>query len=214
MPIRVLIADDHAVMAEGLRYLIDAQADLTVLECVTNGRQALRTAAELEPDVVVMDIAMPELNGIEATRLTRERTPRTQVVILSMHANPEYVIRALQAGACGYVIKKNAVDEVLAAIRAAHAGQRFLSRQISDSIVDSYIRGIDHVSPVDALSSRERQVLQLVVEGNSTATIATSLALSPKTVETYRGRIMQKLGIEDMPSLVKFAIAHGLTTVE
>lgn len=215
MNINVLIVDDHAVMAEGLRYLIDAQPDLAVTACVHDGREAVRKVVELVPDVVVMDIAMPELNGIEATHLIHERAPDTQVVILSMHSNPEYVLRALQAGARGYVLKKNAADEVLTAIRAVYTGQRFLSRQITEGVIDDYLRSAsDCGNPLDLLSSRERQVLQLLVESKSTSVIADSLALSPKTVETYRSRIMQKLGIEDIPSLVKFAIQHGLTTLE
>lgn len=213
MTINVLIVDDHAVMAEGLRSLIDAQTDLAVMACVTDGREALRKVSELMPDVVVMDVAMPELNGIEATHLIHARVPATQVLILSMHSNQEYVLRALQAGARGYVLKKNAANEVLTAIRAVHAGRRFLSRQITESVIDDYIRGSND-NLLDALSSRERQVLQLLVESKSTLVIAESLSLSPKTVETYRGRIMQKLGIDDMPGLVKFAIQRGLTSVD
>ena len=213
MNIRVLIVDDHVVMAEGLRHLIEAQPDLVVVGCVTDGREALRKGVELRPDVVMMDIAMPELNGIEATRLIGERAPETQVVILSMHSNQEYVLRALQAGARGYVLKKNAADEVLMAIRAVHAGRRFLSAQIAEGVIDDYLRS-GTGSPLDALSSRERQVLQLLVESKATVAIAELLSLSPKTVETYRSRIMQKLSIEDMPGLVKFAIQHGLTSVD
>lgn len=214
MSINVLIVDDHVVMAEGLRYLIDAQADLAVVGCVNDGREALRKVAERMPDVVVMDIAMPELNGIEAAHLIHERSPDTQVVILSMHSNREYVLRALQAGARGYVLKKNAADEVLMAIRSVHSGQRYLSSQITESVIEDYLLRSNSDDPLDALSSRERQVLQLLVEGKSTALIAELLSLSPKTVETYRTRVMQKLDIGDMPSLVKFAIQHGLTTIE
>lgn len=213
MSIKVLIVDDHVVMAEGLRHLIDTQPDLVVVGCVADGREALRTVLELIPDVVMMDIAMPELNGIEATRLIGQRAPQTQVVILSMHSNQEYVLRALQAGARGYLLKKNAAEEVLMAIRTVHSGRRFLSRQIAEGVIDDYLRSGSE-SPLDALSSRERQVLQLLVESKSNAAIAESLSLSPKTVETYRSRIMQKLDINDMPSLVKFAIQHGLTSVE
>lgn len=215
MSISVLIADDHAVMTEGLRHLIDAEPDLVVAGCAADGRDALRKATELLPDVVVMDIAMAELNGIEATHLIRERTPDTQVVILSMHSNQEYVVRALRAGARGYVLKKNAADDVLTAIRAAHAGHRFLSRQLAESMIDDYLCNMGGSGNLlDTLSSRERQVLQLLVESKPTAAIAASLSLSPKTVETYRGRIMQKLGIGDIPSLVKFAIQQGLTTID
>lgn len=213
MTIRVLIVDDHAVMAEGLRSLIEAQDDLTVVDCVGNGREALQRAQAIKPDVVVMDIAMPELNGIDATQLIQERADGTQVIILTMHANPEYVFRALRAGARGYVLKKNAATEVLAAIRAAHTGHRFLSREVSDYVIDDYLQG-GTGNPLEVISSRERQVLQLLAEGKSTINIAESLSLSPKTIETYRGRIMQKLGLSDIPSLVKFAIQHGLTTID
>ena len=213
MRINVLIVDDHVVMAEGLRYLIDAQNDLAVVGCVNDGREALREVVERMPDVVVMDIAMPELNGIEATHLIHERSPDTQVVMLSMHSNREYVLRALQAGARGYVLKKNAAAEVLTAIRSVYSGQRYLSSQITESVIEDYLRS-SRDDPLDSLSSRERQVLQLLVEGKSTVLIAESLSLSPKTVETYRARVMQKLDIGDMPSLVKFAIQHGLTTIE
>ena len=213
MSINVLIVDDHVVMAEGLRHLIDAQADLAVVGCANDGREAMREVAERTPDVVVMDIAMPELNVIEAARLIHERSPDTQVVILSMHSNREYVLRALQAGARGYVLKKNAAAEVLTAIRSVHSGQRYLSSQITEGVIEDYLRSSSD-DPLDTLSSRERQVLQLLVEGKSTVLIAESLSLSPKTVETYRTRVMQKLDIGDMPSLVKFAIQHGLTTIE
>lgn len=213
MNTRVLIVDDHVVMAEGLRHLIEAQPDLVVVACVADGREALRKVVDLRPDVVLMDIAMPELNGIEATRLIGQRAPETQVVILSMHSNQEYVLRALQAGARGYLLKKNAADEVLMAIRAVHSGRRFLSRQIAEGVIDDYLR-TGTGSPLDALSSRERQVLQMLVESKVITVIAESLSLSPKTVETYRSRIMQKLGIDDMPALVKFAIQHGLTSID
>lgn len=213
MSIGVLIVDDHAVMAEGLRYLIDAQPDLTVAGCITDGREAVRKVTELAPDVVVMDIAMPELNGIEATHLIRARAPDTRVVMLSMHSNHEYVLRALRAGARGYVLKRNAADEVLTAIRSVHAGQRFLSRQITECVLDEFLNGTGE-NPLNLLSSRERQVLQLLVESHSIATIAEMLSLSPKTIETYRSRVMHKLGIGDMPNLVKFAIQHGLTTID
>lgn len=213
MCIRVLLVDDHVVMVEGLRALIEAQQDLAVVGCVTNGRDALQQIPELLPDVVVMDIAMPELNGIEATRLICERTPGTRVVILSMHANQEYVQRSLQAGARGYVLKKNAADEVLTAIRSVYSGHSYLSQQIADNVIDEYLRG-GREHPLDVLSSRERQVLQLLVESRTTAVIAETLSLSPKTVETYRTRIMQKLDIGDIASLVKFAIQHGITTLE
>ena len=214
MSITVLIVDDHPVVSEGLRSLIEAQDDLRVVACVSDGREAVNKARELKPDVVLMDIAMPNLNGIEATHLIRARLETTQVVILSMHSNQEYVLRALQAGARGYVLKKSASKEVVEAIRTAHKGGRYLSQKLVEGAIDDLLRGGSITDPLDVLSSRERQVLQLLVEGKSNAVIARSLFLSPKTVETYRARVMQKLNIDDIPSLVKFAIQHGITPLE
>jgi DNA-binding NarL/FixJ family response regulator len=217
MSIRVFLADDHAVVRDGLRVLLEAQDDISVVGVAANGRQAVDQVRKLRPDVVVMDIAMPELNGIEATRQISESCPSTQVVILSMHSSPEHVFRALQAGARGYLIKESAGKEVGVAVRALHAGRRYFSRQITDTVIDDYIHQrqfSSDQSPLGSLSPREREVLQLVVEGKSSVEIAEILFLSPKTVETYRSRIMEKLGIHDLPGLVKFAIQHGLTTLE
>ena len=217
MPIKVFLADDHAVVRDGLRALLEAQADITVVGDAADGRQAVDQVRKLRPDVVVMDIAMPDLNGIEATQQIRESCPSTRVVILSMHSSPEHVFRALQAGARGYLIKESAGKEVAVAVRALHAGRRYFSRQITDTVIDDYIHQrqfSSDQSPLGSLSPREREVLQLVVEGKSSAKIANTLYLSIKTVETYRSRVMEKLGIHDLPGLVKFAIQHGLTTLE
>lgn len=214
MAIRVLIVDDHSVLAEGLRHLIDAQDDLEVVGCAGDGRTALRMAAELKPDLVLMDISMPELGGIEAARLIHERAPAVQVVMLSMHMQRDYVLRALRAGARGYLLKQSAGAEIPAAIRAVHMGRRYLSAEIAESVIDEYLRIGSGEDPLDALSSRERQVLQMLTEGHATGIIAQALSLSPKTVETYRARIMHKLGIANMQGLVKFAIQQGLTTVD
>ena len=210
MTIRVLLADDHAVVREGLRALLAASAGISVVGEVGNGREALRRAEELRPDVVVMDIAMPELNGIEAAAMIRSRCPATQVVILSMHSSSEHVYRALAAGAAGYVLKSSVGAEVISAVQTVHMGRRYLS----PALLEAYTTGVQDLvraSPLDSLSTREREVLQLVVEGKSSAEIAVLVQLSPKTVETYRSRIMQKLGVHDVPSLVKFALHHGIT---
>jgi DNA-binding NarL/FixJ family response regulator len=215
--ITVLLADDHAVVRDGLRLLLEAQPDLSVIGDAANGREAVRQAARLCPDVVVMDIAMPELNGIEAAREIGEVCPSTQIIILSIHSTTEHVFRALQAGARGYLLKESAGIEVVNAVRAVHAGHRYLSQKISDSLVDDYVRqrqAAEAKSPLARLSPREREVLQLVVEGKSSAEIADTLSLSVKTVETYRTRLMHKLGVSDLPALVKFAIQHGLTPLE
>lgn len=212
MNIRVLLADDHTVMRAGLTTLIETGAAATVVAAVANGRAAVEAAVGLQPDVVVMDISMPDLNGIEATLLIRQRCPATQVVILSMHSSREQVHRAFAAGASGYVLKDAAGTEVLAAVRAAAGGRRYLSRAIGDFAREGH--AATPAGPLASLSSRERQVLQFVVEGKSSAEIARLVHLSPKTVETYRSRLMKKLGVEDLPALVKFAIQHGITALD
>lgn len=217
MSIKVFLADDHAVVREGLRFLLEAQADITVVGDAANGREAVRQVEKLKPDVVVMDIAMPELNGIEATQQIRESCPTTQVVILSMYTTTEHISRALKAGAQGYVVKESAGKEVVEAVRAVHTGHHYMSRWISETMIDHYVsltRSTPTQSPLEKLSSREREVLQLVVEGKSSAEIAEVLFLSVKTVETYRSRLMQKLGVRDLPGLVRFAIQHGLTPLK
>ena len=209
--IRVILADDHAVVRDGLRVLLEAQSDVEVVGAAANGRQAVRLVGELRPDVVVMDIAMPELNGIEATQQIHDALPATQVLVLSMHSTTEHIFRALQAGARGYLLKDSAGAEVVDAVRVVHAGRRYLSQKIASTVVDDYISERQRASPLDSLSRRERQILQLVAEGKSSAEAAAMLFLSPKTVDTYRSRMMQKLDIGDLPSLVKFAIQHGVT---
>ena len=217
MAIRVFLADDHGVVRDGLRLLLEAQEDITVVGDAADGREAVRQVQELGPDVVVMDIAMPELNGIEATYQLREMCPAIQIVILSIHSATEHILRALRAGARGYLLKESAGTEVVEAVRAVHAGRRYLSQRISDTVIDGYLRqdpGDRVRSPLESLSPREREVLQLVVEGKTSAEIGKILFLSPKTVETYRSRLMQKLGINGLPGLVKFALQHGLIPLE
>jgi DNA-binding NarL/FixJ family response regulator len=210
MTIRVLLADDHAVLRDGVAALLQAQEDITVVAHAQDGREAVRKAAELKPDVAIMDIVMPELDGIEATRLVHQSSPLTQVVILSMYSTTEHIFRALQAGAKGYLLKESAGAELVAAVRSVHTGRRYLSQKITETVVDDYIREHQPTDPLGKLSSRERQILQLVAAGKSTADIAHTLFLSPKTVDTYRSRLMQKLDIDSLAGLVKFAIACGL----
>ena len=214
MAIRVLLADDHAVVRDGLKAILEAQGHITVVGEASDGRKAVGQAKKLRPDVVVMDIAMPELNGIEATHQIRESCPSTQVVILSMYSSSEHIYRAIKAGAQGYLLKESAGKEVLAAVYAVHAGKRYMSQQITETMIDDYMHHRDTTepkSPLDLLSPREREVLQLVVEGKSGKEIAHVLHLSAKSVATYRSRLMQKLGLRDLPGLVKFAIQHGIT---
>ena len=214
MPIRILIADDHGVVAEGLKHLIEAQPDMQVVGTVGDGREAVRLAREAQPDVVLMDLSMPELNGADATRAIIERDSRCRVIVLSMYAEREYVRRALKAGASGYVVKRSAAKEVVDAIRAVHKGNRYLSRQLADTVIDQVLNKTAATDALERLSSRERQVLQMLAEGSAVADIATALSLSPKTVETYRARMMEKLEIRDFAGLVKFAIQHGITALD
>lgn len=214
MVIRVLIADDHAVVAEGLRFVVEAQSDMRVVACVQDSREAVRLAIEMRPDVVLLDHAMPLLNGAEATRLIRERRPETRVIILSMYSNQVHVMGALQAGAAGYVAKKSAAKEVVEAIRTVHRGGRYLSKELVDAVIDQISHKAPSADLVQRLSSRERQVLQMLAEGHAVPDIAATLSLSPKTVETYRARMMEKLNIHDVATLVKFAIQHGITPLE
>jgi len=213
MTIAVFIADDHSVVREGLANLLAAQPDLRVVGTAAEGREAVRQVVQLQPQVVILDIAMPQMNGIEAAREIRERAPQSRVVILSMYSSAEHVFHALEAGARAYVLKESAASEIVAAVRAAHAGRRYLSPKVAEIMADMVERSSAE-SPLSRLSARERQVLQLVAEGHSSAQIAALLHLSPKSVDTYRSRVMQKLHLGDVASLVKFAIQHGLTSLE
>ena len=217
MSITVFLADDHAVVRDGLRYMLGAQPDIRVVGDTADGREAVKRGVELQPDVVIIDINMPELNGIEASIQILNECPIIKIIILSMYATEEHIFRALKAGVRGYLLKETAGIEVVDAVRAVYEGSRHLSEKISDKVIDNYVRqreGAEARGPLEKLSPREREVLQLVVEGKSSAEIAEILCLSPKTVETYRSRMMQKLGISDLATLVKFAIQQGLTPLE
>jgi DNA-binding NarL/FixJ family response regulator len=214
MTITVLIADDHGVLAEGLRHLLSSQPEMNVIGLAENGRDAVRCVMDSAPDIVLMDHGMPVLNGTEATRLIRDRCPGTRVIMLSMHSDAIHVYRALQAGATGYIVKKSVAKEVVEAIWAVHRGGRYISRQLADSVIDHVVHRSAPDDPLERLSSRERQVLQLLAEGHSVAEIAATLSLSPKTVETYRARMMEKLGIYELAGLVRFAIQQGVTLLE
>jgi DNA-binding NarL/FixJ family response regulator len=213
MPIRILIADDHGVVAEGLKHLVEAEADMEVVACVGDGREAVQLARDVQPDVVLMDLSMPELNGADATRAILQRDPKCRVIVLSMYAQREYVRRALKAGAAGYVVKRSAAKEVVEAIRAVHAGQRYLSPRVADVVLEDYSDDKQD-DPLARLSAREREVLQLLAEGRAGAEIAQRLSLSQKTVETYRARLVEKLGIRDLAGLVRFAIQRGLVSLD
>jgi DNA-binding NarL/FixJ family response regulator len=207
--ISVLLADDHGVLRDGVRRLLEASADIKVVGAADDGVEAVKKAAGLQPDIVVMDISMPDMNGFEATRRILERAPATGVVILSMHSSAEMAREAFTAGARGYVLKESAGDEVVRAVRAVAAGRRFVGEGVAYNV-----HAVGAASGIPRLTAREREVLPLIVNGKSNAEAAVILGLSPRSVETYRLRLMQKLGIKDLPTLVKFAIRHGMTTLE
>ncbi len=212
MTIKVLLADDHGIITDGLRALINGQGDMKVVAVADNGLDAVRRSIDARPDVVVMDQAMPEMNGTEAAQMIRARRSATRVVILSMHSNPEHVQRALHAGVNGYVLKASAGDEVVSAIRAVHAGRRYLSAPLTEQLLDRMLDRAD--DPLSRLSVRERQVLKMLAEGQPVVRIAAKLSLSRKTVETYRERTMEKLKLANLPALVKFALKKGIIALD
>ncbi|HUA17758.1 MAG TPA: response regulator transcription factor [Bryobacteraceae bacterium] len=210
---RVVLADDHTLIRAGLRMVVDAQSDLSVVGEAEDGRAAVATAQSLKPDVMVMDIGMPNLNGIEACRQIRESLPDTQVVMLSMHSDEGYVLRALKAGAKAYLLKDSAEADLARAIRSAAAGKSFFSPAVGKVLLEDYMRKLQRTGAEDSydlLSSREREILQLVAEGNSSKDIANLLDLSVYTVETHRARIMQKLNLRSIPELILYAVRKGV----
>ncbi len=214
MTINVLIADDHTILAEALSYVLQAQSDIQIIAHAINGRSAIRKTEELRPDVVLMDVLMPELNGIEATRAIREQMKEVQVVVLSAFSSPDHVVRAIRAGARGFVVKRATCNELIDAIHNVNHGRTYFDRSIPQAVVANAFRDNMTKDLLELLSMRERHVLQLVVEGKSATEIARSLSLSPKSVETYRSRMMQKLNLRKLPELVKFAIRNGITTLD
>lgn len=215
--ISVFLADDHPVVRDGLKHVLNTQSDLTVVGEAENGRDTLAQLDQQCPDIVIMDISMPNLNGIEATRQIHNICPDTRIIILSMHSSTKLVFRALQAGASGYLLKGSANNEIITAVRAVYVRQQYICEKILEQLPTKDIdqlKRLDLYDPLDVLSPREREVLQLVVEGKSSAEIAEQLYISVKTVETYRYRLMRKLNIDDLPTLVKFAVQHNLTSLE
>lgn len=206
--IRIVLADDHGVVRQGFRRILDAQPDMEIVGEASNGKEALELAAKFTPDVVVMDVAMPELNGIEATRRMSEAAPRTRVLALSMHKDSVYVREILRAGARGYLLKDAVDDDLIAAVRAVSRGEGYLSPGVADAVLTDYRQHV--TDPIDLLTSREREVLQLIAEGRTNKEIATSLNLSVYTVDAHRGRIMEKLNLHSTGELVRFAIRKGL----
>ncbi len=215
--VRVLLAEDHTIVRKGLRSLLNGEAGIEVIGEAEDGREAVEKVQQLLPDVVLMDIAMPGLNGLEATRQIKKRFPEVQVLILTMHANEEYVFQILRAGASGYVVKQAAPTELISAIRAAYRGDSFLSPSISKTIIQEYIRQAEAMAEkesYDKLTNREREVLQLIAEGRSNREIAGLLHISVKTVETHRANLMAKLDIHSTAELTQYAIRKGMISTD
>ena len=211
--LRILLADDHNLIRAGLRLVVAQQPDFIVAGEADNGRQAVAMAEALAPDVVVMDVGMPELNGIEACHQIREKLPDTQVVMLSMHSDEAYVLRALKAGARAYLLKDSAEADLARAIRAVAEGKSFFSPAVGKVLLEDYMRKLERTGAEDSyelLSPREREVLQMVAEGKSSKEIASSLNLSVYTVETHRAKIMQKLNLKSVPELILYAVRKGI----
>lgn len=213
--VRIVLADDHTIMRHGLRLVLERQPDFSVIGEASNGREAIDLVIRETPDVVIMDIAMPLLNGIEATRRINEERLRTAVVILSMHADEGYILKALRAGARGYLLKDSADVDLIQAVRAVNAGKAFFSPAVSKVLADDYLRqmrqqGVD--DPYDLLTPRERELLQLIVELKSTKDIAALLNLSPHTIDTHRANLMQKLNVHSTAELILYAVRKGVIT--
>ncbi|MDA8188808.1 MAG: response regulator transcription factor [Dehalococcoidales bacterium] len=215
--IKVLVVDDHTILREGIRVLLEAQPDIEVVAEASNGREAVDRVRALSPDVVLMDIGMPSMNGLEATRQIRKYNPDTQVVVLTMHDNEEYIFQILNAGAAGYVLKRAAAKDLVSAIRSVYQGGSFLHPTIAKKLIRDYLRRVGEDSDkliCDGLTDREREILKLIAEGNTSQQIADVLCLSVKTVQTHRTHIMDKLDIHDRTELVKYAIRKGLVGID
>jgi DNA-binding NarL/FixJ family response regulator len=209
MPLRILLADDHTIMRNGLRLLLERQSDFTVVGEASNGREAVELADLKSPDIIIMDVAMPMMNGIEATARITAASPKAAVIILSMHSDESYVLRALKAGARGYLLKDSAEGDLIAAVHAVAANKAFFSPAVSKVLAEDYLRQMQQrgvEDSYDLLTARERELLQLIAEGRSTKDIATLLNLSPYTVETHRGNLMSKLNVHSVPELILYAV--------
>jgi DNA-binding NarL/FixJ family response regulator len=214
-PLRVLLADDHNLVRAGIRSLLESLADVYVVAEACDGQQALALVESHQPHVAMLDIAMPGLNGLEVTCRLAEEHPYVRVIILSMYATEEYILRALRSGAAGYLLKDADAAELALAIGAVSAGETYLSPEVAKHLAD-YVRriGEDVTSPLEQLTPRQREVLQLIAEGHTTREIAQVLGISPKTVATYRAQLMERLDIHDIAGLVRYAIQTGVVTIE
>jgi DNA-binding NarL/FixJ family response regulator len=212
MPLTLLLADDHQIVRQGLRAILNNVADFRLVGEAADGPEAVRLAERLEPDVLLLDLMLPGLNGLEVARHLTRRPSRTRILILSMHANEAYVFEALRAGATGYVVKDSSADELVQAIRKTAQGVRYLSRSISETALSAYIEMAEGepLDPIKTLTFREREVLQMTVEGHSAAEIAQRLFISRRTVETHRANMMRKLGVRNQRELTRCAVQNGI----
>ena len=212
----VLVADDHTILRQGIKSLLANEEEIEVIGEAKNGREALTIIEETLPDVILMDIAMPGLNGLEATRRIKKKFPRMKVLVLTMYTNEEYIFQILNAGANGYLVKETAFQDLISAIKAVYKNEAFMSPSISKKVINSYIKRAqnDEKETCEILTTREREILQLIAEGNSSKKIAELLFISPKTVETHRTHIMDKLNIHNRTGLVKYAIRKGIVDVD
>ena len=211
--IRILLVDDHTILRDGLRALLERQTDMSVVAEAGDGREAVHLAAEQKPDVVLMDIGMPNMNGIEATRRIVAANSKTAVVILSMHQDESYVLRSMKAGARGYLLKDSLRSDVIQAIRAVCGGRSFLTPKISQMLQEDYVRNLEHRGlddSYDLLTNREREILQLVAEGRTNKEVANLLCISVTTAETHRGNLLQKLGLHSVPEVTLYAVRKGI----
>lgn len=211
-----MIADDHTIVRQGMRKLLETYPELQILGESQDGDQTVELAGQLLPDLIIMDISMPGLNGLEATRQIKKRLPEIKILILTMHGEKEYIFKILQSGASGYLLKGSPIEELVAAIHAVDRGESYLSPPVSKSIIEDYIGGGPRRSGTtrsQSLTIREREVLQLIAEGHTSKSIATRLSLSSKTIETHRSHIMQKLNIHNAAGLIRYAIQKGWVEV-
>ena len=212
--IRVLVVDDHAIMRDGIRAMLSVVDDVDVIGEAADGKQAVERVQEMEPDVVVMDIAMPDMDGIEATRRIQKKSPRVRLLILTQHDNKEYILSAIKAGASGYVPKRALGSDLVTAIRAVHKGQSFLYPSAARALIDDYRWQTEGKDPYDSLTPREREVLKMIADGYTSRAIAEKLIVSLKTVLGHRTKIMGKLDLHNRTELIKYAMRKGLTTVD
>lgn len=216
MTVSILLADDHPIVRQGMRRLLDAEPDLTVVGEAADGLETVQLVEKLKPDVLIVDMIMPGLNGLEVLRQVKKRSPSTYSIVLSMQSVDAYVVEALKSGASGYVLKDSGPSELVSAVRQVLQGQRFLSPKLSERLITAYIQNSDQAvtDPYETLTDREREVLQLASEGLTTQEIAKRLSISPRTAELHRGRMMNKLGFRNQTDLIRYALRRGILPLD